>query len=62
MSDEEIIAKTAAFVRSSLKNAEGGHDWWHVERVWKNARTIVEQRHRFMELYLDRFFREWDGE
>jgi uncharacterized protein len=41
MSDEEIIAKTAAFVRSSLKNAEGGHDWWHIERVWKNARTIA---------------------
>lgn len=42
MSDKEIIATTAAFVKSELKNAEGGHDWWHIERVWKNALTIAK--------------------
>jgi uncharacterized protein len=42
MSDQEIIEKTAAFVKSELKNAEGGHDWWHIERVWKNAKTIAQ--------------------
>ncbi len=37
----EIIERTAAFVKSELHNAEGGHDWFHIERVWKNARTIA---------------------
>jgi uncharacterized protein len=42
MTDKEIIAKTAAFVKSELKNAEGGHDWWHIERVRKIALTIAK--------------------
>jgi uncharacterized protein len=25
-----------------LKNAEGGHDWWHIYRVWTNARRIAQ--------------------
>jgi uncharacterized protein len=39
--DKEIINLTANFVRTALQNAEGGHDWWHIERVWKNALTIT---------------------
>lgn len=42
MSNQEIIEKTVVFVKNELKNAEGGHDWWHIERVWKNARTIAQ--------------------
>ena len=42
MSDQEIIEKTVEFVKSELQNAEGGHDWFHIERVWKNARTIAQ--------------------
>ncbi|HZX57347.1 MAG TPA: HD domain-containing protein, partial [Mucilaginibacter sp.] len=30
------------FVRKTLKNAEGGHDWWHIYRVWTNARRIAQ--------------------
>ncbi len=41
MSDQETIEKTAAYVKNELKNAEGGHDWWHIERVWKTARIIA---------------------
>lgn len=37
---EEIIEKTKDFVKSTLKNAEGGHDWFHIERVYKNALLI----------------------
>ena len=37
-----IILKTKEFVQSKLKTAETGHDWFHVERVWKNARLILE--------------------
>jgi uncharacterized protein len=41
MTNQEIIEKTVAFVKSELKHAEGGHDWFHIERVWKNAKTIA---------------------
>lgn len=37
----EIIDKTIEFVKSELKNAEGGHDWWHIYRVWKLCKTIA---------------------
>jgi uncharacterized protein len=37
-----IIDKTIAFVRETLKNAEGGHDWWHIHRVWNNAKHIAQ--------------------
>jgi uncharacterized protein len=37
-----IIEKTISFVRKTLENAEGGHDWWHIHRVWTNARRIAE--------------------
>ena len=42
MTDEGIIVRTVAFVKSELENAEGGHDWWHIERVRKNALTIAK--------------------
>lgn len=31
------IENTIAFVKTQLANAEGGHDWFHIERVYKNA-------------------------
>jgi uncharacterized protein len=37
------IGKTILFVKDTLKNAEAGHDWFHVERVWKNARLILKE-------------------
>ena len=42
LTQEEIIAKTEAYVRQQLANAEGGHDWWHIHRVWKLSRRIAE--------------------
>jgi len=42
MKHAEIIEKTVAFTRQTLENAEGGHDWWHIHRVWTNARKIAE--------------------
>ncbi len=41
MLEEETIAKTASFVRSELQEAEAGHDFSHIERVWKTAKTIA---------------------
>jgi uncharacterized protein len=40
MNKEKIIAATIAFVKKELKNAEGGHDWFHIERVYKNTILI----------------------
>jgi uncharacterized protein len=37
-----IIEKTQNFVRKTLENAEGGHDWWHIHRVWVNAKRIAK--------------------
>lgn len=37
-----IIEKTQNFVRKTLENAEGGHDWWHIHRVWVNAKSIAK--------------------
>jgi uncharacterized protein len=42
MEHAEIIEKSQAFVRKSLKDAEGGHDWWHIQRVWINAKRIAQ--------------------
>ncbi|MDG1221027.1 MAG: HD domain-containing protein, partial [Schleiferiaceae bacterium] len=36
------INQTIAFVKSELKNAEGGHDWFHVERVFRNSILIAK--------------------
>ncbi|OAD91189.1 phosphohydrolase [Aequorivita soesokkakensis] len=41
-SSEEIIQNTINFVKEELQNAEGGHDWFHIERVYKNALLISE--------------------
>ena len=40
MNDSLIIAHTITFVKKELENAEGGHDWFHIERVYKNAVLI----------------------
>ena len=42
MTNENLIQKTIIFVKTTLKNAEGGHDWFHIERVYKNALRIAE--------------------
>src|ERR1700730_11149151 len=42
MNNSELIDKTVAFVRRTLKDAEGGHDWWHIHRVWNNAKLIAK--------------------
>lgn len=42
MDHAETINKTILFVQNTLKNAEGGHDWWHIHRVWTNAKLIAQ--------------------
>jgi uncharacterized protein len=38
----EQVDQTIAFVKEKLSNAEGGHDWFHTERVYKNALLIAK--------------------
>lgn len=40
---QDVILSTIEFVKETLANAEGGHDWFHIERVWKTARHIAEE-------------------
>ncbi len=42
MNRENIITATIDFVKETLANAEGGHDWWHIYRVWKTAKQISQ--------------------
>ena len=42
METGKLIDNTVQFVRETLKNAEGGHDWWHIHRVWTNAKLIAQ--------------------
>jgi uncharacterized protein len=42
MNSQILIKETISFVKDKLKNAESGHDWFHIERVWKNSKKIAE--------------------
>ena len=37
----EIINKTSTFIKNKLQGEASGHDWWHVYRVWNNAKLIA---------------------
>ncbi len=37
-----IIEKTRNFVKAKLKDAEKGHDWFHIERVYKLALKLAK--------------------
>lgn len=42
MNNPDLINKTILFVKEKLANAEGGHDWFHIQRVYKNALLIAK--------------------
>lgn len=43
MNTEQIIQNTISFVKETLKGAEGGHDFFHIERVYKNSLLIASE-------------------
>jgi uncharacterized protein len=43
MCNPDLINKTILFVKEKLANAEGGHDWFHIQRVYKNALLIANR-------------------
>ncbi len=38
---KQIIKNTEIFVKKKLENIESGHDWFHILRVWNNAKLIA---------------------
>ncbi len=42
MSNKQLIEATKEFVKSSLADAEGGHDWFHTLRVYNNSLLIAK--------------------
>lgn len=40
--EEKLVNNTIKFVKKTLWHAEGGHDWFHIERVYKNSCLIAE--------------------
>ena len=42
MNTAKLIHDTILFVKQTLADAEGGHDWFHIERVYKNAFLIAK--------------------
>ncbi len=42
MNQDQQINATIDFVKETLKNAEGGHDWFHTLRVYNNALLIAK--------------------
>lgn len=42
MTHTDLIEKTICFVKETLKDAEGGHDWFHTHRVFLNAQHIAK--------------------
>jgi uncharacterized protein len=42
MNKNDIIEATITYVKETLSQAEGGHDWQHISRVLHNARHIAQ--------------------
>lgn len=38
-----VIDNTILFVKNKLQNAEAGHDWFHIERVYRNSLLIANE-------------------
>ncbi len=43
MLESTLVNDTIRFVKKQLDTAEGGHDWFHIERVYKLALRIAEK-------------------
>lgn len=43
MTQQDILQKTADYIKQEFSDDSSGHDWWHIYRVWKNAITICER-------------------
>lgn len=42
--EKQKLQTTISFVKERLAQAESGHDWWHILRVWNNAMQLCKKR------------------
>lgn len=42
LAEQEILQKVELFVQDKLTDAEKGHDWWHIQRVYNTALKLGE--------------------
>ncbi len=42
MANQQTIKKVAEYIKSKFLGEGTGHDWHHIERVWKNAKKIAQ--------------------
>lgn len=42
MNQDQLVQNTVHFVKKTLLEAEGGHDWFHIERVYNTANLILK--------------------
>lgn len=45
MTHNTLIEDTIAFVKQKLEGAEGGHDWFHCERVYNTSMILAKEEH-----------------
>ncbi len=43
MTETALVEDTIIFVKKTLEGAEGGHDWFHIQRVFKNTLLIAAE-------------------
>ncbi len=43
MNKQQVLERAVAHIRGLLTGDSSGHDWFHIERVWKMARRIGQQ-------------------
>ena len=43
MNHDQMIEKTKEYVKKNMEYGDVGHDWFHIERVWKMARMIANE-------------------
>lgn len=41
MKEDQLVQSTIEFVKEELQNAEGGHDWFHIERVFNTCNLLM---------------------
>lgn len=40
--ENQLMQNTIDFVKTELQNAEGGHDWFHIERVFNTSKLLLK--------------------
>ena len=43
MKDQELVSKTADYMKNKFADDATGHDWWHLYRVWQLSKHIASQ-------------------